>query len=162
MEEGLNRHFVGRINDARHVASAVQCLVGQSQVAEALHVGLFESKRFTLPPIDAGEGSLLSFGVGESILYGQTHVGHTELSLDRSVGKLHHTVDDTLRMHHHLNLFGLDTEEPLGLHHLEPFVHHRGRVNSNLSSHAPVGVLQGLFLSDVCQLLAAECAEGPP
>ena len=98
-------------------------------------------------------------GIGEGILNRETHVGHSQLSLNRTVGKLHSTVDYRLRMNQHLDLVGIDTEKPFSLDDLESLVHHRRRVDGDLRSHVPCGMAQGIILSHLLQLLASEQAE---
>ena len=98
--------------------------------------------------------------IRERILDGQAHVGHTELGLHAAVLKLHGTVNHALRMHQHLYLTGLHTEEPLRLDHLEPLVHHRGRVDGDLRAHIPRRVFQGVCLRHVGYLLHRLQAEG--
>ena len=66
-------------------------------------------------------------------------------------------------MDYHLNIIGRDGEQVHGLDELKPLVHHCCAVDGYLRAHAPVGVLHGLFGSDVLKLapcLAAERAAG--
>ena len=68
-------------------------------------------------------------------------------------------MNNALRMHKHLYLFGLNAEQPLGLNHLEPFVHHRGRVDCYLRTHVPRGMAQGIGLGNFGQLLFGQQAK---
>ena len=63
-------------------------------------------------------------------------------------------------MHEHLNLTRLHAEEPFSLDHLEALVHHRGRVDGNLSAHVPSRMAQGVGLRHPCQLVGGHQAEG--
>ena len=99
----------------------------------------------------AAQGQTL--GEREGILYRQPHVGHAELGLDAAVLELHGAVDNRLRMDQHLNLLGIDTEEPLGLYDLEALVHHRSGVDGDLGTHVPGGVPQSVGFRHVGNLL---------
>ena len=89
----------------------------------------------------------------EGILDGQTHIGHTQLSLYTSILELYGTVYDRLRMNQHLNLIGFYPEEPFGFNDLEALVHHRSRVDGDLGTHIPCGVPQGISLRHVSDFL---------
>ena len=115
-------------------------------------LGLEEIQTFT--------AQVQTLGKRERILDGQTHIGHAELGLHRAVLELYGTVNDRLRVDEHLYLFGIDTEEPLRLNHLEALVHHRGRVDGDLRTHVPGGMAQGIGLGDMGDLFHRLQTEG--
>ncbi len=57
-------------------------------------------------------------------------------------------MNDTLRVNHHFNLLGACAKQPVRLDHLQPFVHHGGRVNRYFSTHTPVGMCDRLLRRD--------------
>ena len=67
---------------------------------------------------------------------------------------------NALRMHQHLYLVGGHVKEPFGLNHLEAFVHHRSRVDGNLCTHLPGGMLQGIGSRYGAHLVERKLAEG--
>ena len=81
----------------------------------------------------------------EGILDRQAHIRHAQLSLHRSIGKLHGTMHDALRMNQHLYLLGRNAKEPLCFCHLKPLVHQRSRVDGNLGTHIPGRMLEELL-----------------
>ena len=83
-------------------------------------------------------------GVGEGVLYGQTHIGHAELCLHRAIDILHRTVQYGLRVYEHLNLLCRHAEEPSCLDDLEALVHHRGGIYRYLRAHVPCGMSEGV------------------
>ena len=129
------------------------------QIGKKFKVGFLECELLQGVPVDALERRREACGVGECIHDWQTHVGGAQLCLDGTVFKLYHRVDYRLRVNHHLNVLGSNTEQPLCLHHLESFVHHGCRVDGYFGTHAPIGVLERLLHSDMLQLLFCECAE---
>ena len=77
-----------------------------------------------LEEIQTLTAQMQTLGEREGILDGQTHVGYAELCLDTTILELHGTMYYRLRVDKHLNLLGINTEEPFGLNHLETFIHH--------------------------------------
>ena len=61
-------------------------------------------------------------------------------------------MNDALGMNHDLDRFPRDTEQPVRLDDLEALVHHGGRVDRNLSSHAPFGMSTSLLGADTFEL----------
>ena len=159
LEESTIHDLVGCVQDTRHVATTLDSLEGEGQAAELLEIRLEELERM-VEQVEALASERQSLGVGEGVLDRQTHVRHAQLGLHRSVLKLHSTMDDTLRMHQHLYLTGLDTKEPLGLDHLETLVHHRSRVDGDLGAHIPRGVFQRISLRHMGYLVHRLQAEG--
>ena len=158
--ERLIYNLVGGIHDAGHVATAMDGIEGQLQTAELLDVGLQEFQVVALEEVEAWAVQVQTLGEREGILNGQSHIGHTELRLHASIGKLYGAVHDRLRMDEHLYAVGRNAEEPACLHHLEAFVHECCRVDGDLCAHVPSGVFQGIGSGDRLQLLLRELAEG--
>lgn len=71
----------------------------------------------------------------------------------------HHGVNDALRMHHHFNLRDREAEKPMGLDHLQAFVHHARAIDGDLAAHAPRRVIQSLLESHTANLLGAPSSE---
>ena len=92
-------------------------------------------------------------------MYGHTHVRHSQLRLDRPVGKLHGTVHDRLWVYHHLYLSRLDAEQPFGLYHFKTLVHHRRGVDGDFRPHRPVRMFQRLGFGHRSQLFMGKRAE---
>ncbi len=92
--------------------------------------------------------------IAERKLYGDAHIGHTQMRFDRAVPVLNHAVHTALRMHHDANIAGTNPKEMMSLYDLEPFVHKTRAVHSNLGAHVPCGMRQCLLNRDLRQLLA--------
>ncbi len=89
-----------------------------------------------------------------------SHIGVSELGEHGSIGVLDHRVDHALRVHHHLDLVRRGVEEPAGLDDLEALVHHRRRVDRDLSAHLPIRVRAGLIRRDRRQQLRRGLTKG--
>ena len=159
MEESVDSHLVGGVKDARHVAAATNRLVGVRQVAEALSVGRLESQRRELGKVEPRRVATQSARVSQRIGDRQMHVGRPQLSHHGTVSKLHHGMNNRLRMHHDLNPLGRQAKQPSRLDHLESFIHHRRRINRHLGAHRPIRVAQRLGRRDVGQCLARRRAK---
>ena len=68
-------------------------------------------------------------------------------------------MDNALGMHNDLDLIQINTEQPLYFHDFQTFVHQCGRINGNLPSHGPVGMLQSILHLNILQLLSGPAAE---
>ena len=68
-------------------------------------------------------------------------------------------MDNALGMHNDLDLVQIHTEQPLYVHDFQAFVHQRGRINGDLPSHGPVGMLQSILHLNILQLLSGPAAE---
>ena len=68
-------------------------------------------------------------------------------------------MDDGFGVDDHVDLVGLEVEEPFGFDHFEAFVHHRGGVDGDFGAHVPVGVLEGLGGLGACDVGAVPGAE---
>ena len=86
-------HLVGSIDDTRHVAALIDCLVSHLQTAELLHIWL-EEFEWLLEQVESVAIQWQSVGVREGLLYGQTHVWNAQLCLDGTVAELHCAVND--------------------------------------------------------------------
>ena len=158
-EVGRDGHFVGGVERAGRVAAAAQGLEGQRQAGEARGVGRLEGQ--------VAEGGEVELLVADGQAAGETerepdrlpHVGAAELGDHGAVHELDHGVDDGFGVHDHVDLVGLEVEEPLGFDDFEAFVHHRGGVDRDLGAHVPVGVLEGLGGLGACDVRAVPGAE---
>ena len=63
-------------------------------------------------------------------------------------------------VHHHLDPFPGNVEQPVGFDHLESLVHQRCRVDGNLLSHLPGGMPKGLLRRHAFDFLQRRRAEG--
>ena len=62
-------------------------------------------------------------------------------------------------MHHHLDLLQRHVKEPSGFDDFQPLVHHGRRIDGDLASHGPVGMVQRLLQRHLFQLLQAVSPE---
>src|SRR5689334_2974578 len=85
--------------------------------------------------------------VRQGELDGESHIGQSQLCQLRAVDKLHDRVDDTLRMNQNVNALVRSGEEPMGLNHFKTLVHERRGINSDLASHPPRRMSQGVGCS---------------
>lgn len=68
-------YFIGGINDARHVPSAIHRFVSECQIAETFRVGLLKRQVRAFGEIEPVERRTDTVGIGECILDGQAHIG---------------------------------------------------------------------------------------
>ena len=87
LKESAVYDFIGRIEDARHVTALFNSLEREGQTTELVKVGLEELQR-VVEQVETLTGKGEALRVGEGILDGQTHVGHTELGLYRAILKI--------------------------------------------------------------------------
>ena len=66
-------------------------------------------------------GKLLGMRCGKAkrILNGQFHIGQTHLRFYAAIFKLHHAVNNALRMNNYLYLVGLQIKQPFGFNHFQ-------------------------------------------
>ena len=95
----------------------------------------------------------------QSVLDRKSHIRSSKLCHDRTILKLHHGMDDTLRLHHHLNMIQIHVKQPFGFHNFQPFVYQGCGIYGDLSSHYPVWMLQSICNSDPSQLFCGTSAE---
>ena len=72
-------------------------------------------------------------------------------------------MDHTLRLYHYLDLIQIYLKQPFCFHNLKTLIYQCSRINGNLLSHCPVGMLQGIFhfyLFQICSLLSTERTTG--
>ena len=58
-----------------------------------------------------------------------------ELCKQRAIYELHQRMHNALGMHHHVDFFHRQIEQPSGFDHLQALVEESGRVDGNLTSH---------------------------
>ena len=68
-------------------------------------------------------------------------------------------MNDRLGMYQHLDTRRFHTKKPTRLNHLEALVHHGSRVDGNLGTHGPIGMLQGTLRRYRSQLLGRHQSE---
>ena len=72
---------------------------------------------------------------------------------DESISVFYQRMDDALAVDQHFDLRLRNIEEPPGFDDLQPLVHQGGRVDGDLGTHGPVGMLQGVRRRHMLQLL---------
>lgn len=77
--ESVVDHFVGGIEDARHVSTFLNGLESELQALELLDIGLEELEWLVFEKIETWHVERQTFGERECILYRKAHVGKTEL-----------------------------------------------------------------------------------
>ena len=65
-------------------------------------------------------------------------------------------MDDTLRMDINRYFLRWQIKKPTCFNYFQSFIHHRGRINGNFLTHAPVWVVQGIFYRNVRQLVSRQ------
>ena len=157
-ETGIH-NLVGCIHDARHVTTFLNGIEGKLETLELLVVWLEELQVLSLEEVETVAIEMQTLWEGEGILDRQAHIRHAQLSLYRSIGKLHGTMHDALRMNQHLYLLGRNAKEPLCLCHLKTLVHQGCGIDGNLGTHIPGRMLEGIGSSYLLQLLVGKVAE---
>ena len=99
--------------------------------------------------------------IRQRILNRQTHVCCSQLCHDRMVTILHHGMDNTLAMDHHIDGIIGNIKQIMCFDHLKALVHHGSGINGNASAHVPVGMLQGFLYRDIRKLCTAAVTKAP-
>ena len=97
--------------------------------------------------------------IGQCKLNGQTHIRIADLRYDGAILIFHHGMDQALRLHDHLNPVIGHAEQPVGFDDLQPFIKHGCRIDGDLPSHMPCGMLQTIRQRDLLQFLCRSPAE---
>ena len=129
------------------------------QTLELLIVRLEELQILRLKEVETIAIQMQTLREREGILDRQTHIWHTQLSLDSTINKLNGTMHNALRMDKHLYLISRNPEEPFSFCHLEALVHERSRIDGYLGAHIPGRMLEGIGSSHLLQLLVGIIAE---
>ena len=103
--------------------------------------------------------SIEPVGECQCVLYRVSHIWLPELCFDAAVAELHHRVNYRLRVNDNLYFVCRNIEEPTCLYHLEPFVHHRCRVDSDFCPHLPSRVSQGVVSCGKPQIVFRSISE---
>jgi len=53
-------------------------------------------------------------------------------------------MNDAFPLYQHINIFDRSIEQPVCLDYFQTLVHHRRRIDGNLSTHFPIGMAQCL------------------
>ena len=73
------------------------------------------------------------------------HTRQARLHFERTIDKLDHRVNDTLRVNNYVDTFIWNSKEPMRLQYLQAFIHQRRRVYRNLGTHTPCRMCKGLL-----------------
>ena len=87
-EEGAVHDLVGSIDNARHITALSQTLIGEGETAETFGVGTLERQVVHRIPVETVKRTLQTLWERECQLNRHAHIGHAELRLHSSVGKL--------------------------------------------------------------------------
>ena len=138
---------------AEAAEAAATAAEAKAQVAEGAVIRFFKSERTDLSEIEPGKTIVDPFWKGQCILNWQLHIGYAHLRFYTSVFKLHHGMNDALRMYHNLYLIRPKVEQPFCFNHFQAFIHEGCRVHADFSSHVPVGMLQCMFSPNIQQII---------
>ena len=103
-------------------------------------------------PVHPGSHPRHPVRIVKRVLDRQLHVRRRELRQHRPVHKLHQGMNHRLGVNQHVDLLFRQGEEPPGFDDLQGLVHHGGRVDRDLGTHPPGGMLEGLLRGDLGQL----------
>ena len=151
-------HLISGIYHTSCITTTTYSLVGKSKALELLKVRLKELQRLG-KEIQSLTSHRQSLWEGEGILYWQSHIRYTKLSLYSTITILHGRMYDALWMNEHLYPICINAEEPLSLDNLKALIHHRGRIDSYLCTHIPCRMLEGIGSSYGLHLLKGELTE---
>ncbi len=126
LQEQRHCTLIGRVEDGRQVASLSHGFHGQCQPGKGVRIRLFKGQLRQTIKVQSLTGQWLSLGIVQGILDGQPHIRRAQLGNHRSVHILHHGMNHTLGVNHHLNLIQIDIKKPLCFHDLQPLVDQRG------------------------------------
>ena len=159
-EEELDGFFVGAIGGAGAKAALLDGLFAGRKAAEGLFVCHIEGQHLEGGEIQLRHHARHTGRVGQRVLDGDAHIGHAQLRNDGVVAVLDGGVDDALALDDDLDLLRGQTEQPDGFDQFQTLIHQGGRVDGDLRTHVPVGVLQGVGLGLAPQLLGLHPEEG--
>ena len=159
VQEQLHRLLVRGTEDACHGSPRPPCCVGQVQGRVLLSIRFAECQVSHLDEVQSRPGLLGGEDPprpGQGVQNGQPHVRPSKLGNDGGIGRFHHGVDDALGMDHYVDVVVVRPEEVVRFDDFQTLVHQRRRIDRDLASHAPVGMLQG-----VCHLGVPQPLDGP-
>ena len=99
--EGVDRDFIGRVEDGGQCAAHFPCPARQSQRRKTFHIRFFKSEAAEFREVRLHAFAARAIGIGQRILDRQAHVRRGKLRDHRAVDEFDHRMDDALRMHHH-------------------------------------------------------------
>src|SRR5437773_8428151 len=110
MEKREHRQFISRIHNTRQVSSLEQCLFGKSKISKSPDIRLLKRESIHLPEIIPRKVIREALRKRKCILDRQFHIRQSHLSLNASVFKLHHAMNNTLGVYEHLYLLRFQIE----------------------------------------------------
>ena len=160
LEELLHRIFIRRVEGSGNISAFSDCLIGEAQGGEGLHIRLFESDLPQRIEIQFFTGHGAALRVVEGVLDGKAHIRNPQLRDDPAVLVLHHGVDDALGMDQDLYLRWVYIKQPLCLDDLQALVDEGGRIDRDLPPHFPGGMPEGVCWTNRLEILRGTAAEG--
>ena len=162
VEEGCDRDLVRRVEDCRCRPSGSERAIGEVDAREALAVRGLEGERAPAHELERGDARVDALRECERLRDRRAHIGMTELREHRPVDVFDERVDHAFRVDHDLDALARHAEQPVRFDHLEALVHHRRRVDADLSPHHPVGMGTGFVSADRMEFRNRALAERPP
>ena len=153
--------LIRAIGGAGGQTALADCLLAGLETAEGLVIRRCNTQLGQCREIQLRHRAGQTLRPGQRVLNGDAHIRHAKLRDDGMIGKLHSGMDDALPLDNDLDLILRQTEEPRGLDQLKTLVHQGSRVDRDLGTHIPVGVLEGIRLRLGAQLLGAHTEERP-
>ena len=162
IQEVLHRHLVRGIQHRRRDIAGLDRLEGETQTGEPPGIRGLEIQMRHLEQVERRHTGGLPLWPGHGMGYGRAHIRVAHLGQHRAVLVFDHGMNHALRVHHDLNQRGPGIEQPAGLDHLQPLVHHGGGIHRDLAPHVPIGMAQACsgvtFSSDA----GSQVRKGPP
>ena len=155
----LYRKLVGRIKDSRHASAFPGCLDRHRKSAECLHIRNLKCDLTKFREIKTVSIQITSVWIVQSVLDRKSHIRSSKLRHDRTVFKFHHGMNDTLRLHHHLDMIQIHIKQPSGFHNFQALVYQGRGIYGDLPSHYPVWMFQSICNRDISKLFCSTSAE---
>ena len=159
MQEFLYCKLICCIEYRRHGSALSGSPDRHRKSQECLHIRLFKSYLAKLRKIKAVAGKISSVRIIECILDWKAHIRCSKLSNDATILKLHHGMDHTLRLNHHLNMIKIHPKKPFGFHDLKAFIYQSRGIYRDLLSHYPVRMLQCILKSHLFKIISISSTE---
>ena len=106
-----------------------QGTIGEIQAGKACPIRPFEVELPDGKKVQRRDTRIDSLRPRQGMGNRRAHVGIAKLGEHRTIGIVNQRMDHALRMDHHLDAVRRCVEQPMGLDHFQPLVHHRRRID---------------------------------
>ena len=98
-------------------------LVTQRQTGEMVGIRRIKGQSPRLYQIESPQWGRLPPRVGQSVLYGQSHICLAQMGHYRTIGEFDHRMHNRLAVNDHVNLFDSNAKKAAGLNYFKALIH---------------------------------------